>query len=488
MKRAIIVVLLLSLIAVIISCAKNTPDSRQTGVVTDGGNGNGRYKADVPEVRYDGADFTVMCRSTDAKWGEWGLFSEGYDGTVMNDAVYDRNTKVEETLGVRLVFDQIYDTTASNGVFRGRLLENAMSYDYICDISVSGLIDACSLIPNNIFYDLQSVPYVNLEADWWQHKLNDSVRILNRQFFGFNDMLLNDKRDTYLVYFNKTVFDNNRLDYPYRAVYDGTWTNDRLLGYIKDYGADLNGNFTVDTEDRIAYVYYLNDTFFVGAGLTGAALDENGLPYMLDYSTKTENVYDVVYRLINGNEYNTYCVRTNGNDSRIFGQIFDNEGLFMCFHMAHMMTVASEYESSVGIVPCPKYDEEQKEYYSRAGYNGATAITVLKSTGDVERAGIVLETMAAESKNFISPAFYEKLFTDRYTDDEESKDMLDIVIRSEIIDLDQVFQWANILVSTSYAAEQGNASAARIFAKYLTMANRKLESTIDSYLELDFSK
>lgn len=466
------------LVPVIAGCGKG--GGTGTGTTAPGESRDGFYP-NVPNVDYKGATFRLMGRSEDANWGELGLFSDGSDSTVLNDAVYDRNCRVEYDCNIKIEQVRVDDALASGGAFYDILLANTLASDYIADICCAGLIDACSLVTKNLFYDLKTVPYIDLEAEWWQQKINRSVSILNRQYFGFNDMMLNDKRDTYLIYFNKNTFSDNGLDYPYRYVYDGTWTNDKMLDIVRTYGgADVNSNGICDPEDKIGYTYLLNDTFFVGAGITGAALDENGYPYMLGCSEKTVTVYDRINELINISPYATY----NFGDLETARTCFDDGGLFMNFHMFHMMEVASTYQSDVGIVPCPKYSEEQTEYYSRAGYNGATAVTILSSVPDPERAGIVLEIFAAESKNYISPAFYKKLFTDRYTNDEESKEMLDIVIKSEIIDLDQVFKWGELLVAASAAAARGG-SAARVYDRLLPGAKARLEKTIDEYSALE---
>ena len=100
-------------------------------------------------------------------------------------------------------------------------------------------------------------------------------------------------------------------------------------------------------------------------------------------------------------------------------------------------------------------------------------------------AGLLTEVFAAESKNYISPAFYETLFTTRYTSDDESKDMLDIVIKSEIIDLDQVFQWGHLIMNAANAADANNTSISSLYTKYVRAAGLKLEKTLDIYAELD---
>lgn len=482
MKKTIcLLIAALFLISAFVGCKKsgNNPSGTSGAKVSRDG-----YYPDVPEVNYNGATFMLMGRSEDSNWGELGLFSDGSDSTVLNDAVYNRNCKVEDDCNIKLVQVRIDDSATSGGVFYDTLLSNTLSGDYIADICCAGLIDACSLVTKNLFYDLNTVPYVDLEAEWWQQRINESVKILNRQYFGFNDMMLNDKRDTYLIYFNKNTFSDNNIEYPYQYVTDGTWTNEKMLDIIRTYGgADVNANGYCDPEDKIGYTYLLNDTFFVGAGITGAALDENGYPYMLECTEKTVNVYDTITELFN---ISTYAVYGFG-DLDTARTCFDDGGLFLNFHMFHMMEVASTYQSDVGIVPCPKYSEDQKDYYSRAGYNGATAVTILSSVPDLERAGIVLEIFAAESKNYISPAFYEKLFTDRYTNDEESKQMLDIVIKSEIIDLDQVFKWGEVLVSAAAAASRGG-SATKVYDRLLSSAKGKLQQTIDEYAELETAK
>ena len=181
------------LVPVIAGCGKG--GGTGTGTTAPGESRDGFYP-NVPNVDYKGATFRLMGRSEDANWGELGLFSDGSDSTVLNDAVYDRNCRVEYDCNIKIEQVRVDDALASGGAFYDILLANTLASDYIADICCAGLIDACSLVTKNLFYDLKTVPYIDLEAEWWQQKINRSVSILNRQYFGFNDMMLNDKRDT----------------------------------------------------------------------------------------------------------------------------------------------------------------------------------------------------------------------------------------------------------------------------------------------------
>lgn len=93
----------------------------------------------------------------------------------------------------------------------------------------------------------------------------------------------------------------------------------------------------------------------------------------------------------------------------------------------------------------------------------------------LERAGIILEAFCAESKNYISPAFYETLLTNRYAQDEESKRMISLIIETEEFDLDQIYRWGAILESLQGALGMGQKSIASLYGRYITACRNKAD-------------
>ena len=47
----------------------------------------------------------------------------------------------------------------------------------------------------------------------------------------------------------------------------------------------------------------------------------------------------------------------------------------------------------------------------------------------------ILEALAAESYHTVTPAYYEKTLVDKYIRDEESEEMIDIILSSHVYDL-----------------------------------------------------
>ena len=176
---------------------------------TDGGSRgtDGEYRANSPDVRFDGEEFTVMCRSRNSSNGEFAIFGEEPTGVPIENAAYERNAKIEDMFGIKLTVSEI-ETTRSNGAFYNRLVENHSAGDFITDICIPGIIDAAVLSGDGVFRDLNSVPYVDLSQPWWQQSINESISLLGHQYFAINDMLFNDKNDSYVLFFNKSLFDD----------------------------------------------------------------------------------------------------------------------------------------------------------------------------------------------------------------------------------------------------------------------------------------
>lgn len=488
MRRSFAALLaVLAAVSVLAGCGTKKPGGTKT---SDDG-----YTAEyVPEISrgdYNGASVTVMCRDPEMAWGEMAVISDEQSTAVLGDAAYRRNKRLENDYNVKLNFVTYNDETASGGSFYRTISDNLSAYDDICDICIPGIMDAATLASVGAFVDLSSgdVPHLDLEKPWWNKTLNDSMRILNRQYFAISDALLNDKLDTYVMFFNKTLFADSKLDAPYTLVDSGEWTIDAFAKIVKSYGSDLNGNGTPDYEDAYGLVGMIYDVFYVGSGVTGAYLDEKtGLPAITPFSDKTDNIYGKVRDIVSGSRYNTYSIGQeplfNNDINDTFRAAFDEKSLFMCGPLSFYFNIITEMTSDVGLLPCPKYDENQKEYRHRAGYTGSTAITVLTSVRDRERAGVMLEAFCAGAKNYVSPAFYDTLLTNRYAQDEESKRMISLVIDTEIFDLDQIFKWGTILERLQLSLSSGAGSVATLYARYAAAAEAKLRETIDSYSQL----
>ena len=101
-------------------------------------------------------------------------------------------------------------------------------------------------------------------------------------------------------------------------------------------------------------------------------------------------------------------------------------------------------EANFGILPLPKYDESQEQYFSTMQYNNATVMCVPQTATNLERTGAVLEAWAAESVDTLTVAYYEITLKGKYSRDDESTAMLDLIFSTRVIDQGMLFNWSGV--------------------------------------------
>ena len=115
--------------------------------------------------------------------------------------------------------------------------------------------------------------------------------------------------------------------------------------------------------------------------------------------------------------------------------------MFMDVSFFHIGTLR-DMETDFGVLPYPKYDEAQSEYYSRVSYYWANIVPITNAKLDMT--GAILEALNCESANYVVPAYYEIALKTKYSRDEESAAMLDLIFENRVVDLGDTVLCATI--------------------------------------------
>ena len=135
-----------------------------------------------------------------------------------------------------------------------------------------------------------------------------------------------------------------------------------------------------------------------------------------------------------------------------------------------------------GILPYPKFDENQDKYYSNSMDN-YSLLSVPKTVTDLEFVGTITEALTRESHYSVVPAYYDVALTSKYARDEQSVAMLDIIMdgrqydfsilhNGQIADLPYFFRNLIAAKSTNVASK---------YAAIESQVNEGLKSLGDSY-------
>ena len=112
----------------------------------------------------------------------------------------------------------------------------------------------------------------------------------------------------------------------------------------------------------------------------------------------------------------------------------NNQALFFA-QLLDLVSYLRDMETDFGLLPQPKASVEQKEYYNTIGSWHSVFLCVPAVQENAERTGVILESLAAESLNVVTPAYYEQTLVGKYVRDEESVATLDIILATRVYDL-----------------------------------------------------
>ena len=95
----------------------------------------------------------------------------------------------------------------------------------------------------------------------------------------------------------------------------------------------------------------------------------------------------------------------------------------------------------------------------------------------------VVEAMAVESVETVTPAYYDICLKGRYIDDPDSAAMLDIITTSVSSDYAEILSWGSFKDAVQSAISSGVAIASVIKANS-TITKKALQKSIDSFQKL----
>lgn len=444
-----------------------------------------RLYPDLPDdITFDGEDFkflhweVLIWDSNNSK----DLYAESENGDNIQDAVFRRNSAVEEKYGVTFSVEyKGHDVIISD--YTKIIRSNESPYDVI----FPRLTDSTSLVAQGYYYNLKELPYINFENPWWDQKAVQDLTIDHKLFMVASDITIIDKDATAAMIFNKQMALDHNLPDIYELVNTGKWTLDAMLDTTKGVAGDIDGNSVIDQNDRFGIIG--QDDFamsaFTGAGARFATKDSDDLPVYTFYNEKNVAICEKILEIMcdENNFYNNHKY-SNGVTIDANDLFANNQGLYKWIRLEDV-TRLRQTDTDFGIVPTPKYEEEQEEYYSTVSVHTCGLITVPAIYDHPEKVGLILEALAAESKYTLQPAYYDVALKTKGARDDESAAMLDIIINQRVYDFGDIFGFGSFANTWLSLSRTGNRDIASLYNKNEKIINRDIDKLVKKVTELD---
>lgn len=342
--------------------------------------------------------------------------------------------------------------------------------------------DAMTMGQDGSVWDL--VPLLDLDAPWWDHTLVENVALGNRLYAINGDVTLGEEELNFCIYYNKSLIKQHDLTDPYTLVKENKWTLDALHAYAQVATIDLNGDGALDKNDTFGFGsdYNIAAILFYGSGGQLAKIKADGSPELVLNTMQHEAIIEKLATLYC--DANTSIMVTNiGSDG---WTVLDNMLMEdrMLFRPGSIYDI-NEYRemiSDFGILPMPKYNEEQDNYCHLVASNLCPTISIpVTITGDtLDHTTTLLEALSYYSDTVVE-AYYDVNLTTKLVRDEEAAAMLDIIFSTHYYDLGRVFAWGNIENVIVTTVTNGGTGFASTYAAAESKISSAMEKTLALY-------
>jgi len=392
------------------------------------------------------------------------------EGEVYNDAIYKRNLEVIEKFNIKLTAVSKIDISKDV-----KNIVNSGSDEY--DLIVPRLNTAWNLIP--YCNDLTPLGNLSLSESWYDQNCIKNLSIANKLYIITGDAFMKHYDGIMLLIFNKQLLKDYAFSDPYALVKDGKWTLDVMGEMAKNITKDLDGNSVMDRYDQWGYALQSDvlGGMINAAGLQFMYKDENDIPYTTANSEKMSAVIDKILAFYN--DYSWDCLRDGkGANLSAFWIFPEGRALFNGIMLRYIEWQLRGVEFDFGILPFPKFDEAQERYYTSTNAYHTFCYMMPKSASDPENTAYIFDALGFYGEKIIKPAYYDLCLMRKYTRDEESTEMLDIIFKSTAYDLGQYANFGNISGSVRTMLEKG----ANTYASSYEKTGSKAETEIEKFL------
>ncbi len=405
---------------------------------------------------------------------------EANEGELVNDAMHEANLAITERFGITVTEETMsfndVTKTARNAINAG---------DDIYDIVTGIDRDVYTMATENMILPLDSLKYVDLDAPWWNASINSALTVGGRLWAGYSDAMLTSYDYTHIILFNKELIANLDMEDPYALVDAGTWTFDKFRSMALEATADLNGDNMMDEQDRWGWLSvpkHVSPTIWVASGTQSITKDADDFPvYTMGADSRMLDALQLAYDLSWGSSfwYPTEVQHAaDVTDPDIFARgdaLFSSTAFYMLFDGYYR-----DIEFDYGVIPYPKMDEAQDKYYTRV--EGGNMSFVPTTCADPDFAGAMMEAYACEFKNTVLPAYYETGLKVKYSRDDTSGRILDMMMENRIYDLGDTIYCTQLrdgfVVTTFNNKKAVTASVIERHQKTVTKAIDKIVSNL----------
>jgi len=432
MKKLISLSLVIAMILSFTACSggtTETPKDTTSPTETTAPQDTIVYEEDaLPKLDFEGTEISILA-TDNVKYYGCDVSVEELNSEPVNDSIYNRELFVEDRLGVEInavkILRDDFMTEANKQL--NSFDDTYHIYSYIT-YAMSAMVFDGSLV------NLRDVEYLDLEKPWWAQKFNYAASIDGELYQATGSITTSLHRSLFAVFYNTKLAEDYSDSKPelsnlYDLVNSSKWTYDKFYELGSDIYRDLNGNSESDADDFYGIGFRAQiptDAIYSAFDITILSPTSDG---WFELALNTDKFYSALEMINNTLHNTTGCFSSTEYTNEDFDNKFASGNLL--FNISRLVAVEStglrNMTDDYGILPYPKYDEAQSEYYSFA-HDQYISFGIPVTNTDPDVSGAVLEALASYSYRETEPIYLDMALKGKYMNDAESRMMIDIIV------------------------------------------------------------
>ena len=363
--------------------------------------------------------------------------SETQPGTI-NNVIADRNDFLRAKYGAEIKVLKIADEELTNE------LKNSISAGtQFCDMLSLPANQTVKLYIAGLLEDMNSLPDFNVENAYFDSKTAKSLAT-NSTLYLLPDPTSLYYDDIYAMFFNRDLVVSSGAENPETLVAQGKWTWDKFNETVRTAASDVYNTSTPDlnTSTFGFGAYYTEDNYpMVMWTSCGQKIVENSYKRSIEFSMSVDSIVTVAEKLMKS--YNSRArLPIDGNGAAAAFEsgrlVFFVNKLDYLYALRDGSVSGSEY----GVLPMPKYTEEQHDYCCLVD-SDARVISVPKTLKNADESkrryvSLIISATCASGRTTIKKAYLQYHIAQYLMNNNEAV-MLETVIDSATFDFTVVY-------------------------------------------------
>lgn len=431
----------------VVATKKNEPDNEEDDESDAGGTNNRTpvtvpaaterpsYNSKFPEhMNWGGEEFLILGQNDrgNPSWENFEIARYEFPNDMVGKAVWERNEAIRQKYN--LIIEQELVTSANKHI----VMYYAAAEDRY-DMVMYQLDEIFSHIQSGYLVDLTTLNYMDFDHPTWDASINDQFTFGTSTYAVSSDFNLQNKAQLSCLYYNRDMLAKGDENLFEDMVISGEWTLDNYNEIVRSYAKDADNNgkkgdyrkdifglcgdewnflaFSAGAGYRASRA--VNGNFqMIGAGenVLGRLKKVGGIFFDKEISFITESISPLDY----------------GRSSEIF---LSGRSLFFASEVADINKGLSDTSFELGILPFPKYIEDQKAYCSQVNPKYASVCTVPMTVYDTDLSGFGLELLAEASTLTSYDAYINMQCKMMNSYDQKMAYMYEVIFSNPVYDL-----------------------------------------------------